>query len=108
MSPYTEDLENTSEEVLSMARKRQGEWTKFKKTLHQYPDLLTGSRYPETDEDICVSMILRFLNEHIFQKICYGMITGYIEVLTFAEQHMQMTVEPKRGKPGAFISGIPC
>ena len=108
MSPYTEDLENTTEEVLSMARKRHTEWNRFKKTIHHHPDLLAGSRFPETDEDICMSIILRFLNDHIFQKICYGMISGYIDVLNFVEQQMQVAVEPKRGRfsPFSFIPSV--
>jgi hypothetical protein len=98
MSPYTEDLESSTDEVLSMARKRQPDWSKFKKMLQRHPDLMMGCRWPETEEDICVSMVLRILNDHIFQTSCYGLIDSYTDVVQFIERNLEMTVEPKRGK----------
>lgn len=97
MEKWTEDYEEGLEGVMTIARKRPSDATRFKRTLHQYPDLVHGSMFPETDEDIIASIIMRFLHDHIFQSILYGSIQNYVEVVSFIENHMQMSVEPKRG-----------
>ncbi|KAH6606693.1 hypothetical protein Trco_005846 [Trichoderma cornu-damae] len=96
MDPWLDDYEAGVEALATSARKQSGEAAKFKRTLHKYPDLVHGCMFPETDEDIVVAIILRFLNDHIFQKVLYGSVQNYIEMVSFLETQMQSAVEPKR------------
>lgn len=97
MDPYLDDHEEGVESVMAIARKRSSDANRFKRVLHQYPDLVHGSMFPETDEDIITSLIMRFLHDNIFQAIIYGSIQHYVEVISFLENQMQSSVEPKRG-----------
>lgn len=96
MDPWLEDHAEGVDSVLTIARKRTADANKFKRTLHQYPDLVHASSFPETDEDIIASIILRYLHDNIFQAILYSDIPKYTEVVSFIENSMQMSVEPKR------------
>ncbi|KAK7425240.1 hypothetical protein QQZ08_008260 [Neonectria magnoliae] len=96
MDPWLDDHTDGVEGVLNIARKRTSDANKFKRTLHQYPDLVHASSFPETDEDIIASIILRYLHDNIFQAILYSDIPKYTEVVSFIENSMQMSVEPKR------------
>ncbi|KAF4461316.1 hypothetical protein FALBO_11891 [Fusarium albosuccineum] len=96
MDPWLEDHDEGVEAMLAAARKRVTEANKFKRVLHQYPDLVHGSGFPETDEDIVTSIIMRFLHDNIFQTVLYGAIHNYVEVVSFIENNMQASVEPKR------------
>ncbi|KAF5663419.1 hypothetical protein FHETE_7495 [Fusarium heterosporum] len=96
MDPWLEDYKDGVEALLSNAKKRAVDANRFKKILHQYPDLLNGSTFPETDEDIIASVIMRFLHDNIFQSVLYGAIPRYVDVISFIETQMQASVEPKR------------
>ncbi|RSL97623.1 hypothetical protein CDV31_012949 [Fusarium ambrosium] len=96
MDPWLEDHKEGVDTLMSQSRKRAPEANKFKRVLHQYPDLVHASLFPETDEDILASMILRYLHDNIFQAVLYGAIHNYVEVVSFIENVMQMSVEPKR------------
>lgn len=97
MDPWLDDHEEGVEGVMTIAKKRPSDANRFKRVLHQYPDLVHGSMFPETDEDILASVIMRFLHDNIFQAILYGSIQQYVEIISFLENSMQMSVEPKRG-----------
>ncbi len=96
MTPILDDDEIVLE-IATAARKRPTEFAKLKRTLHQYGDLVHGSMFPETDVDIVISVIMRYIHDNIFQKILYGAISQFIEAVTFIEGSMQTNVEPKRG-----------
>ncbi|KAM0381211.1 hypothetical protein ACHAPY_005414 [Fusarium culmorum] len=96
MDPWLDDHQEGVDSLLSNAKKRAVDATRFKHILYQYPDLLHGASFPETDEDIITSVIMRYLHDHIFQTVLYGMISRYVEVISFIEKEMQMSVEPKR------------
>lgn len=83
--------------LLGSAKKRPVDAKRFKQILYQYSDLVHGSSFPETDEDIITSVIMRYLHDNIFQTVLYGSIGRYVEVISFIENEMQMSVEPKRG-----------
>lgn len=97
MDPFLEDPEAGLNEIVTAARKRQMDAMLFKKAIKNNPDLIHATTYPETDEDVVVGVILRFLHDNIFQKIMYGSIQKYTEVISFVENFMQTAVEPKRG-----------
>ncbi|TDZ27808.1 hypothetical protein C8035_v008680 [Colletotrichum spinosum] len=84
------------DDLLAGARKKPSEANKLKHVIQVYADLVHGTMYPETDEDIIISIIMRYLNDNIFQKILYGAIASYVEALSFVEGAMQNHVEPKR------------
>ncbi|KAM5351867.1 hypothetical protein ACJ41O_004590 [Fusarium nematophilum] len=96
MEPYLEDHTEGVDSIMAAARKRSTDASKFKRVLNLYPDLLHASSFPETDEDILTSLIMRFLHDNIFQTVLYGSIHHYVEVVSFIENHMQASVEPKR------------
>ncbi|GKT99413.1 hypothetical protein FLAG1_01599 [Fusarium langsethiae] len=96
MDPWLEDQREGVDALLSNAKRRAVDATRFKHLLYQYPDLIHGASFPETDEDIITSVIMRYLHDHIFQTMLYGMIARYVEVISFIEKEMQMSVEPKR------------
>ncbi|KAL7911168.1 hypothetical protein GGI35DRAFT_446700 [Trichoderma velutinum] len=96
MEPWLDDYEAGIEALATSVRKQSGEAAKFKKTLHKHPDLVHACLFPETDEDIIAAIIMRFLNDHIFQKVLYGSAQNYTEMVSFIETQMQTSVEPKR------------
>ncbi|KAF4980602.1 hypothetical protein FZEAL_3415 [Fusarium zealandicum] len=96
MDPWLKNHHEGLEAMSATARKRSADVNRFKKVLHQYPDLVHGLYFPETDEDIIMSMILRYLHDNIFQTVLYGSIHHYVEIVSFIENHMQASVEPKR------------
>jgi predicted nuclease with TOPRIM domain len=96
MDPWLDDHREGVDALLSNAKRRAVDATRFKHLLYQYPDLIHGASFPETDEDIITSVIMRYLHDHIFQTVLYGMIARYVEVISFIEKEMQMSVEPKR------------
>ncbi|KAF4776503.1 hypothetical protein HER10_EVM0006644 [Colletotrichum scovillei] len=96
MDPYLDDHEKGVEDLMTAARRRPSDALKLKQVIHQYPDLVHGAVFPETDEDIIIATIMRFINENIFQNIMYGSIANYVEVLSFVETALQNHVDPKR------------
>ncbi|KAL6787810.1 hypothetical protein J3E68DRAFT_417200 [Trichoderma sp. SZMC 28012] len=96
MEPWLDDYEAGIEALATSVRKQSGEASKFKKALHKHPDLVHACLFPETDEDIIAGIIMRFLNDHIFQKVLYGSAQNYTEMVSFIETQMQTSVEPKR------------
>lgn len=97
MDSYLDDHEKGVEDLMTAARRRPSDALKLKQAIHQYPDLVHGAVFPETDEDIIIATIMRFINENIFQNIMYGSIANYVEVLSFVETALQNHVDPKRG-----------
>ncbi|KZL78432.1 hypothetical protein CT0861_04026 [Colletotrichum tofieldiae] len=96
MDPILDDYDQGVEDVLMNARRKPTEALRLKRMIHMHPDLVKGSTFPETDEDVIVAIIMRFLNDSIFQKVLYGSIANYVEVLSFVETALQNHVEPKR------------
>ncbi|KXH56693.1 hypothetical protein CSAL01_10934 [Colletotrichum salicis] len=96
MDPYLDDHEKGVEDLIMTARRRPSDALKLKQVIHLYPDLVRGAVFPETDEDVVVAIIIRFINDNIFQKIMYGSIANYVEVLSFVETALQNHVDPKR------------
>ncbi|KAG8669584.1 hypothetical protein FPOAC2_08918 [Fusarium poae] len=96
MATWLDDHQEGADALLSNVKRRAVDATRFKHLLYQYPDLIHGASFPETDEDIITSVIMRYLHDHIFQTVLYGTIARYVEVISFIEKEMQMSVEPKR------------
>lgn len=98
MAPLLDNHAKGVDELLTNSRKRPTEAHKLKHAIQTHADLVHGTMFPETDEDVIISIIMRFLNDSIFQKILYGSCASFVESLSFIEMALQNTVEPKRGE----------
>lgn len=96
MEPILDD-DDRIDDVLAAAKKRPGDVQKLKRYIHGQGDLVHGCMFPETDIDIMIAVVMRFLQDHIFQKILFGAAPDAVETITFVEASMQTNVEPKRG-----------
>ncbi|KAF4916352.1 hypothetical protein CGCVW01_v010132 [Colletotrichum viniferum] len=96
MAPLLDNHAKGVDELLTNSRKRPTEAHKLKHAIQTHADLVHGTMFPETDEDVIISIIMRFLNDSIFQKILYGSCASFVESLSFIEMALQNTVEPKR------------
>ncbi|EGY16491.1 uncharacterized protein VDAG_07655 [Verticillium dahliae VdLs.17] len=95
MSPWLDHHQESLEIILNGLRHRPGEAAMIKHALSKSADLVHATKYPDTDEDVVISLILRHLNDHIFQKTLYGIFPDQIRLLQAIERAMQAT-EPKR------------
>ncbi|KAF6833718.1 hypothetical protein CMUS01_06465 [Colletotrichum musicola] len=96
MAPLLDDHGRGVDDLLMNARKRPTEAGRLKRMVRMHPDLCHGVDFPETDEDVIIAIIMRFLDENIFQKILYGALPTEVQTLTLIETSMQNHVEPKR------------
>jgi hypothetical protein len=95
MDPILDD-DDKMDEVVAAAKKRPADVQRLKRYLQSQGDLVYGCMFPETDIDILIAIVMRFLQDHIFQKILYGAVPETVEVISFLEGQMQTNVEPKR------------
>lgn len=96
MDPILDD-DDRIDDVLAAAKERPGDVQKLKRYIRSQGDLVHGCMFPETDIDIMIAVVMRFLQDHIFQKILFGAAADAVEAITFVEASMQTNVEPKRG-----------
>jgi hypothetical protein len=97
MNPWLEDCEDGAHSFLNHVKRRITDANRFKSALNKYPDLMNGLNFPETDEDIVTSLIMRYLHARIFQSVLYGAMPRSVQTIGFIENHMRASVEPKRG-----------
>ncbi|KAI7766165.1 hypothetical protein LZL87_001278 [Fusarium oxysporum] len=97
MNPWLEDCDDDTHAFLTHAKRRIADANRFKSVLEKYPDLMNGLNFPETDEDIVTSVIMRYLHARIFQPVLYDVIPRSVQTISFIENHMRASVEPKRG-----------
>ncbi|KAL2130857.1 hypothetical protein VTI74DRAFT_5847 [Chaetomium olivicolor] len=95
MDPILDD-DDRIDEILAATKKRPADLQRLRKYMHQQGDLVHGCMFPETDIDIMIALVMRFLQDNIFQKILFGALPDIIEVLSFVEASMQTNVEPRR------------
>ncbi|KAM7206446.1 hypothetical protein V8F20_002795 [Naviculisporaceae sp. PSN 640] len=84
------------EELLVMARKKPSDFAPLRKHIGAHPDLSNGSLFPQTDIDIFIAVVTRFLKDNIFEKVLSGIVPKYVDVISSIESSMQTNVEPKR------------
>jgi len=82
---------------MNLVKKKPGEVQKLKKHIQNHADLTNGCLFPETDVDIIIAIVTRFLHDHVFQKVLCGISPGLLEAITYVETSMLSNVEPKRG-----------
>ena len=97
MDPVLAD-EPMMAELVTMAKKKNSEFQLVKKYLEKYPDLLHGTNFPETDVDVVIGLIMRFLHDNVLQKVLYGAVAPLVSHVNLIESSMQTNVEPKRGR----------
>jgi hypothetical protein len=97
MDPILDD-DDRMDDVLAAAKKRPADIQRLKRYIQSQGDLVHGCMFPETDIDIMIAVVMRFLQDHIFQKILFGAAPDTVETITLVEASMQTNVEPKRGR----------
>ena len=100
MEPVLAD-DTMKTELVASSRKKTSELSTIKKYLSRHPDLLRGIHFPETDVDVAIGIIMRFLHDTIFQRVLYGTVTELVGPVNFIEGSMRANVQPERGKTGA-------
>ncbi|KAL2255563.1 hypothetical protein VTK26DRAFT_3121 [Humicola hyalothermophila] len=90
------DDEEKLDEILTAAMNRSLEIQKLRKCLRRHGDLIHGSVFPDTDIDILIAIIMRFLLDDIFRQMLIGAVPHIVEVLSHVEASMQTNVAPKR------------
>lgn len=92
------DSDERIERVLNRARKNTDDVLALRGFMQTHPDLVFGCRYPDTDADILMALVLRFLMTSIFNKVLYGAVPELVGAISFLEATMQNNVRPKRGR----------
>jgi len=92
------DDEANLQHAIARAKKAPEDVAKLRTCIGNHPDLIHGCLYPETDVDIMISIVLRHLNDNIFQKGVPGNVRQLGEAVGQIEASMQSHVEPKRGE----------
>ena len=103
MDPVLAD-EPQMAELVALSKKKGSELSPIKKYLDRHPDLLHGIHFQETDVDVVIGIIMRFLHDTIFQRVLYGIVGHLVLSVGFLESSMQSNVEPRRGKPAVRTS----
>ncbi|KXX73605.1 hypothetical protein MMYC01_209753 [Madurella mycetomatis] len=95
LEPILDD-DDKMDEALMLAIKKASEVERLRKYMHGQGDLVNACMYPDTDIDIFIALVMRFLQDNIFQKTLIGAVPSAVEVLSYIEGSMQTNVEPKR------------
>ncbi|KAM7203979.1 hypothetical protein V8F33_001950 [Rhypophila sp. PSN 637] len=90
-----QDNRSRIDELLSLAKRKPGEFAKLRKQIERHDDLSSGCLSPDTDIDIFVAITTRWLDENMFQTVLCGITPQCVEVITYIEASMQK-LEPKR------------
>lgn len=81
-----------------MANDQPTEVAALHDALKQHHDLINASYYPETDEDIIIALVLRYLWQNVIQSDLYGCLPDYGLAIGSLEDSLQNHVIPKRGR----------
>lgn len=92
----TLDSDALHKEVLQRARKHPTTWAGILKHMYQQPDLAQAAEYPDTDLDVLTAIVMRHLNEHVFQTTLYGARPAHVAAVAAIENAMATHVEPRR------------
>jgi hypothetical protein len=96
MEPILDDDDKLGD-VLAAAKKRPADLQRLRRYLNSQADLMYACMFPETDIDILIAVIMRFLQDHIFQKVLFEAAPEAVAAISFLESSMQTNVEPRRG-----------
>ncbi|KAM0285773.1 hypothetical protein ACHAQH_001234 [Verticillium albo-atrum] len=95
MSPWLDHHQDSLDMISNGLRKRPADAVRIKRMMLKNADLVHATKFPDSDEDVIVSLVLRHLNDSIYQKTLYGAIPESTGLLQMIETTMQ-SVEPKR------------
>lgn len=85
---------------VAAAKEQHRDILKLRRFILDRGDFVNGLLYPDTDIDILIAIVLRYIHENIFQKVLLGGMRDAGEIVTAIEGSMQTNVEPKRGELG--------
>ncbi|KLP01733.1 uncharacterized protein Y057_583 [Fusarium fujikuroi] len=74
MKAWLEDCDDDAHAFLTHAKRHILDADRLARFLKKYPDLIDGLNFPETDEDIVTSVIMRHLHVRVFQSFLYDAI----------------------------------
>ncbi|KAK0634380.1 hypothetical protein B0T17DRAFT_482205 [Bombardia bombarda] len=87
---------NKGDHFASFAARRADPFDRLKSYITKDADILRGCLFLETDVDILIAVVMRFLNEQIFETVLFGAVSNTVAALNYVEMTMQTRVEPKR------------
>jgi len=99
-----------AEDSPAAAKKRYYDGQKLRKLAEKHGDLFHASQFPETDVDIAIAMVMRFLHDNIFQTTLIGFSQTFERFLDAVDISMNEHAEPKRGicHLGLVVQGAGC
>ncbi|KAK1772787.1 hypothetical protein QBC33DRAFT_608211 [Phialemonium atrogriseum] len=77
-----------------IARRKPSDISLLRGYLLRHGDLVHGIMFPDTDVDVVIAIVMRFLQDNIFERGCINEPAG--QVISAIEVAMQNCVEPKR------------
>lgn len=79
-----------------IARRKPSVISLLRGYLLRHGDLVHGTMFPDTDVDVVIAIVMRFLQDNIFERGCVNEPAG--QVISAIEVALQNCVEPKRGE----------
>ncbi|KAM0807655.1 hypothetical protein AB5N19_07995 [Seiridium cardinale] len=98
LTPVFDD-EDTSDEILQKVRNNTLKAAGLRKMMKGQPDLIYATRFSDTDQDVIVGIIMRFLHHEVFSKVLYEAVEDIIKTIQTLEDSLRIHVQPQRGKP---------
>ncbi|KAK6066751.1 hypothetical protein SCUP234_11930 [Seiridium cupressi] len=95
LTPVFDD-EDTSDEILQKVRNNTLKAAGLRKMMKGQPDLIYATRFSDTDQDVIVGMMMRFLHHEVFSKVLYEAVGDIIKTIQTLEDSMRTHVQPQR------------
>jgi len=92
--PIVDDPEAV-DDLVAEAKRRPSENQRLRKYLQHANDLIRGSAMSDTDIDVIIGLIWRFLFTHIFSSVLFGSASPIAELVCLIEESM-CNLEPAR------------
>lgn len=71
--------------------------------IFEYPDLVSAAAWPNMDEDILLSLVMRYLNAKLFSTELYGVLPQLSANLQGISTHKLNHTTPLRGLSASFV-----
>ena len=88
--------------MLDNVRRHPSKSLPLRKALQRNADLCLACSYPDTDLDVLIAVVMRYLHEKVFSQVLYGAVPGFVDFVSTIEAAMQQSVQPARGELLSF------
>ncbi|KAH8677907.1 hypothetical protein BX600DRAFT_431217 [Xylariales sp. PMI_506] len=95
LTPVFDDAERSAEVIHRLERNILRS-SHIKKMMAQEPDLARCSVFPDTNQDVAVAMIMRFLYREVLSTVLCNTEPAVLDVLKKIEDAMRKNVQPQR------------